>query len=204
MWLLECSNSDEIWGADGMGKAEVILTSSSATGWQYIHPYMGYVNLWAKSMQFQSRGPLQCSLFHDTWMNLNNANQFIKCKILSCLHFWYCRILIRAKQLFQRSLPPPFPSYGRAFANPLLGTSAIMCSPTPNSGPLKYMNHRRKKWRTCRCLCLFISVYGSFGDIWENNLFSYVSVGAYIWMNGCVCRRWWAGGLCGQEHPVLV
>lgn len=38
-----------------------------------------------------------------------------------------------------------FLSYGPAPANPLLGTSAIMCSPTLNSEPSKYMNHPEEK-----------------------------------------------------------
>lgn len=92
-----------------------------------------------------------------------------------------------AVKVFQRSLPPPFPSYGRAFANPLLGTSAIMCSPTPNSGPLKYMNHRRKKRRTCRfcaSLSLFMGHSGTYEKIICFHMFPLVRT--YEWTVVCV------------------
>lgn len=58
--------------------------------------------------------------------------------------------------------------------NPLCRTSAITCSPTLKQPALRKHESPRREREELVCVCgsvhLFISVYGSFSDIWGNNL----------------------------------
>ena len=60
----------------------------------------------------------------------------------------------------------PFLSSGPAPANPLLGTSATMYSPTLCSKPLTYMNHPEEEKGVCRYVCASLArVYGAFSVV---------------------------------------
>lgn len=81
-----------------------------------------------------------------------------------------------------------FLSYGPAPANPLLWTSAIMCSPTLNSEPLKYMNHPEEKGGVHVDVCSSLSLFLSHSVTHEKIICFYMCpfVCTSKWKNVCV------------------
>lgn len=127
---------------------------------------------------------MQCALFEDDRMNLISGNPVSVSMYTICDTAGFTQGKIAVVKVFFLLF---FLSYGPALASPLLGTSAIMCSPTLNSEPSKYMNHPEEKRGVHVDVCSSLSLFMGHSVTYEKIICFYMCPLVCVNERMCVC-----------------